>query len=61
MLRLKAVRETTRDRILPVLYDDNYIALMPGESRTLYTQVEIADARDEKPVIVLDGFNVASA
>ena len=29
MLRLKAVRETTRDRILPVIYDDNYMALMP--------------------------------
>jgi Exo-beta-D-glucosaminidase Ig-fold domain/F5/8 type C domain/Glycosyl hydrolases family 2 len=61
MLRLKAVREKTRDRILPVLHDDNYIALMPGESRTVYTQVEVADARGERPVIILDGFNVASA
>ena len=61
MLRLKAVRETSRDRILPVIYDDNYIALMPGESRTVLTQVEHADARGEKPIIVIDGFNVSPA
>jgi hypothetical protein len=61
MLRLEALRERTRDRILPVLYEDNYIALMPGESRTIYTLVEVADARGEKPVIVLDGFNVAKS
>ena len=60
MLRLKAVRETTRDRILPVLYEDNYIALMPGEARTLYTEVENADARGERPAVVIEGFNVKS-
>lgn len=61
MLRLKAVRDKTGDRILPVIYDDNYIALMPGESRTVYTQVEHADARGERPTIVLEGFNLATS
>ena len=61
MLRLKAVRETTHDRILPAIYDDNYIALMPGESRTLYTELANADARGERPAIVIDGFNLATA
>lgn len=61
MLRLKAVRATTRDRILPVIYDDNYVALMPGESRTLFTQVEAPDTRGERPAMVVDGFNVRSA
>ncbi len=58
MLRLKTLRETTRDRILPVIHDDNYIALMPGETRTLFTQIQVADARGEKPIIAIEGFNV---
>ena len=61
MLRLKVVRETTRDRVLPVIYEDNYIALMPGETRTIHTQVEHADVRGEKPVIVIEGFNITTA
>ena len=35
MVRLKAVREKSGDRILPALYSDNYVALMPGERRTI--------------------------
>ena len=58
MVHLKAVRETTGDRILPVLYSDNYIALMPGEKQTVTTTVYDADARGEKPGIVLEGFNL---
>jgi hypothetical protein len=53
MVRLKAVRETSGDRILPAIYSDNYIALMPGESRTIVTEVNEADARGEKPAIVV--------
>ena len=30
MVRVKAVRQKTGDHILPAIYDDNYIALMPG-------------------------------
>jgi hypothetical protein len=55
MVRLKAVREKSGDRILPAIYSDNYIALMPGESRTIVTEVSEADARGEKPAIVLAG------
>jgi hypothetical protein len=53
MVRLKAVREKTGDRILPVIYSDNYIALMPGESRTITTEVNESDTRGEKPAIVV--------
>jgi hypothetical protein len=53
MVRIKAVREHSGDRILPAIYSDNYIALMPGESRTLTTEIHLRDTRGEKPVIVL--------
>jgi hypothetical protein len=58
MVRIKAVRETTGDRILPVLYSDNYIALMPGERQTITTDLADADTRGEKPRIVIEGFNL---
>jgi Glycosyl hydrolase 2 galactose-binding domain-like/Exo-beta-D-glucosaminidase Ig-fold domain/Glycosyl hydrolases family 2/F5/8 type C domain len=57
-VRLKAVREKSSDRILPVIYDDNYIALMPGERRTIRTELADADTRGEKPRMVVEGFNV---
>ena len=60
-LRIQAERETTGDRILPALYDANYIALMPSESRTIHTELNHADTRGEKPRITLKGFNVLSA
>ena len=53
MVRVKAVREKTGDRILPAIYSDNYIALMPGESRTLSIELHERDTRGEKPTAVL--------
>jgi beta-galactosidase/beta-glucuronidase len=58
MVRLKAVREKSGDRILPAIYSDNYFALMPGERRTIVTEVEHADTRGEDPRLVVEGFNV---
>jgi hypothetical protein len=58
MIRLKAVREKSGDRILPVLYEDNYIALMPGERRILRTELDNRDTRGEPPRIVVEGFNL---
>jgi len=54
MVHLKVVRETSGDRILPAIYSDNYIALMPGERRTIRTEVSHADTRGEKPAIVVE-------
>ena len=58
MVHLKAVRETSRDRILPAMYSDNYLWLMPGERRAILTEVQDADARGEKPQILVEGFNI---
>jgi hypothetical protein len=55
---LKVVRATTGDRILPALYSDNYVSLMPGERRTIAIEVEDADTRGEAPRVTVDGFNV---
>ncbi|MGA2144641.1 MAG: discoidin domain-containing protein [Bryobacteraceae bacterium] len=59
MVRVKAVREQTGDRILPALYSDNYVALMPDERKTIVTKLEDADTRGERPRVVVEGFNLA--
>jgi len=61
MVRLKAVRGRSGDRILPVIYSDNYVSLMPGEQRTILTRIEDADTRGEDPAIVVEGFNILNA
>ena len=59
MVRVKAVREHTGDPILPALYDDNYVAMMPGERKTIHIELEHADTRGERPRILVEGFNLA--
>ena len=61
MVRLKAVRERSGDRILPAIYSDNYVTLLPGEQQTITTELKQADTRGERPKIALGGFNVAPA
>jgi len=58
MVRLKVVREVSGDRILPAIYSDNYVALMPGERRIIRTELADRDTRGEKPRMVIDGFNI---
>jgi len=60
MVRVRAVRAKTGDPILPALYDDNYIALMPGERKTIRVELENADTRGERPRIVVEGYNLAT-
>ena len=60
MVRVKAVRTKTGDPIVPALYDDNYVALMPGERRTIHVRLLDADTRGETPRIVVLGYNLGS-
>ncbi len=59
-VRLVAVRDESGDPILPVLFSDNFVTLMPGEKRTIRTELAVADARGEEPRITIEGFNVAA-
>jgi hypothetical protein len=61
MARLKVVRDKSGDRILPAIYSDNYITLLPGDHQTITTEVNHADTRGEKPAIHISGFNVAAS
>ncbi|MGA2848142.1 MAG: discoidin domain-containing protein [Terracidiphilus sp.] len=59
MVRVKAVRQKSGDPVMPALFDDNYVALMPGERRTIHIQLENADTRGERPRVIVEGYNLA--
>lgn len=44
--------------ILPVYWNDNYITLLPGESRTYDATYNIADSKGGKPVLKVNAWNV---
>jgi hypothetical protein len=48
-------------QILPFIADDNYVTLMPGESRTLTVKYELAGRAGDVTLVGLDGFNVVAA
>ncbi len=47
------------EQILPVIYSDNYLHLMPGESRDIDIEWKVEDARGTQPQIVIQGHNTA--
>ncbi len=57
MIRLKVLDENG-EMILPALYSDNYVALMPGESRNIVMSVRVEDSRGLKPAVMVSGFHV---
>ena len=48
-------------QILPFIADDNYVTLMPGESRTLSVQYDLARRAGDQTIVRVDGFNVVQA
>jgi beta-mannosidase len=58
LTHLQLRKAASNQRVLPVYYSDNYISLLPGESRTINIDAAAADLGDEKPAIALDGWNV---
>ena len=49
------------DEVLPVLWSDNYISLLPGETRMLTATYPKRRLRSGKPVVKVDGWNVVPA
>jgi hypothetical protein len=58
MAHLQLRRKSTGERVLPVYYSDNYISLVPQESRTVTIEAAASDLKGDKPFLVLDGWNI---
>ncbi len=60
-IHLQLRNAATQQRILPVFYSENYVSLMPGESRTITIQSPWKNQGGALPVIAVDGWNVTTA
>ena len=57
-LQLKAIDTESGEESLPVLWDDNYVTLMPGESRTISARLRSGKRGGSGLGLVVSGFNV---
>ncbi len=58
MTHLQLRRGHSKDRVLPVYSSDNYVSLVPKESRTITMEAATSDLKGEAGLIVVDGWNV---
>jgi exo-1,4-beta-D-glucosaminidase len=58
-IRLKVDRGIDGPEILPVLWQDNYISLLPGEKREVTATYRASDLGEAKPAVEVRGWNVA--
>jgi exo-1,4-beta-D-glucosaminidase len=54
-VRLKLARDTDKEEVLPVLWDDNYFALLPGQYRVITATYAAKDLGSAKPVVTAEG------
>jgi len=57
-VRLKATNGKGGEELLPVVWQDNYISLLPGEKREITATYRASEIGTAKPVIEVSGWNV---
>ncbi len=57
-VRLKVNKGVKGEEILPVLWEDNYISLMPGEKREVTATYRVSELGAAKPAVEVRGWNV---
>ncbi len=58
MSHLQLRRRRSGERVLPVYYSDNYVSLLPDETKTITMEAATAELKDEDALVVVDGWNV---
>ena len=58
-IRLKLAKGKGGQEVLPVIYQDNYFSLLPGEQRDLTISYRRTDLGGAKPVVEVSGWNVS--
>src|SRR5438876_8285422 len=57
-VRLKVTKGKGGEEILPVLWQDNYISLLPGEQREITATYRASELGTAKPVVDVSGWNI---
>jgi hypothetical protein len=55
------LRRKSGERVLPVFYSDNYVSLVPGETKAIEVEAAASEFKGEASLIVVDGWNVTVA
>jgi exo-1,4-beta-D-glucosaminidase len=58
MTRLRILRGKGGPEVLPVFWEDNYFALLPGETRNVTVKIRKSDGNNEPLALAVDGYNV---
>jgi beta-mannosidase len=58
MTHLQLRQASSGLRVLPVFYSDNFVSLLPGETRTITLQAANSDLDGDLPLLTVDGWNV---
>jgi exo-1,4-beta-D-glucosaminidase len=61
MIHLRLTRGLGGSEVLPILWDDNYFELLPGESRDIKAVYRLHDLGDASPELEVSGWNVSGA
>jgi len=57
-VNLNVVGRQSGRAVLPIYWEDNFVSLLPGESKTLRATFSPADLQGEEPVLRVSGWNV---
>ena len=58
LVRLKLARQDNGEEILPVLWEDNYFELFPGETREIRATYHLRDSGGAHPALEISGWNL---
>jgi len=60
MVHLRLAHGKGGEDVAPVLWEDNYFSMLPGEERSVAAAYDVSLLHGTDPVIEVDGFNVVS-
>ena len=58
-VQLQIKRGRSEQPVLPVVWQDNYVSLLPGETKTISATYDVKELGGELPTLVAEGFNMA--
>jgi exo-1,4-beta-D-glucosaminidase len=61
MIEIMVVKEKSGEAVVPVFWDDNYLTLLPGETRTVRVRFDPARLDGEQAVLKIGGWNAVRA
>jgi exo-1,4-beta-D-glucosaminidase len=61
MVHLKITRGKGGEEVVPILWEDNYFSLLPGERREVTAKYDLSALEEKEPALTVKGWNIAGA